>query len=499
MEYIMALDAGTTSSRTVIYDDNANTIASSQKEFTQIYPNPSWVEHNPIEIWETQLYTIKDALHKAGINAGDIKAIGITNQRETTIVWDKRTGKPIYNAIVWQCRRTSKMCDKLSDIVGFSEYVTENTGLVIDAYFSATKIKWILDNVDRAQKLADEGNLMFGTVDTWLIYNLTKGKSHVTDYSNASRTMLFNINKLKWDKFILDTLNIPESLLPDVVNSAGICAYTNEDVFGASVPISGIAGDQQASLFGQGCFSQGEAKNTYGTGCFLLMNTGNRPVKSKNGLVTTIAWATPKGVEYALEGSVFMGGALIQWLRDELGLIKNSPESYDCAIAVEDSCDAYIVPAFTGLGAPHWDMYARGIICNLTRGVNKNHIVRASLEAIAYQVRDLVAAIEADSAIRLKELMVDGGACANDFLMQFQSDILRVNVNRPENTESTALGACFLAGLGAGLFKDYEHLKSIRKTQKLFSPHMDEEKSLQLIKGWNRAVKMCTSMSNEKN
>lgn len=497
MEYIMALDAGTTSSRTVIYDENALEVSVSQKEFTQIYPNPSWVEHDPEQIWETQLYTIKDALAKAGLSPCDIKAIGIANQRETTLVWDKLTGKAIYNAIVWQCRRTSKLCEKLSDIVGFSDYVTENTGLVIDAYFSATKIKWILDNVKGAQELADENRLMFGTVDTWLIYKLTGGKAHITDYSNASRTMLYNIKELKWDKFILDTLGINESMLPKVVHSSGVCAYTDKDVIGSEIPISGIAGDQQASLFGQGCFSKGEAKNTYGTGCFLLMNTGSVPVKSKNGLVTTIAWATKDGVEYALEGSVFMAGALIQWLRDELCLIKTSEESYDCAVSEKDSCGVYIVPAFTGLGAPYWDMYARGMICNLTRGANKNHIIRASLEAIAYQVKDLLDAIEADSAIRLKELMVDGGACKNDFLMQFQSDILRVNVNRPKNTESTALGACFLAGLGVGLFKDYTHLKKIRQTQMLFTPDMDEDKSIELVKGWHKAVNMCMSMSEE--
>lgn len=491
MNYIMALDAGTTSSRTVIYDENAKVVGISQKEFRQIYPHPSWVEHDPEEIWETQLFTMKEALKKASLLPEDIKALGITNQRETTVVWNKATGEPLYNAIVWQCRRTSEMCDELGEIRGFSEYVEESTGLKLDAYFSATKIKWILENVEGARELAKNGEAVFGTVDSYLIYRLTGGKKHVTDYSNASRTMLYNIKELCWDEFILDTLDIPKKTLPEVVDSSGICAYTDEDIFGAQVPISGIAGDQQASLFGQGCFDKGEAKNTYGTGCFLLMNTGEKPVKSKNGLVSTIAWKSGNKVNYALEGSVFMGGALIQWLRDELELINTSEESYDCAMKTEDTQGAYIVPAFTGLGAPYWDMYARGIICNLTRGVNKNHIVRAALEAIAYQVSDLLSSIEADSAIRLKELMVDGGACANDFLMQFQSDILRVNVNRPQNTESTSLGAAFLAGLGAGIFKDTDELKKIRHTERIFCPEMGSEKAKELLDGWSKAVKMC--------
>lgn len=491
MDYIMALDAGTTSSRTVIYDECANVVSISQREFEQIYPHPSWVEHNPKQIWETQLFTIKDALKKANLKPGDIKAVGIANQRETTIVWNKQTGEPIYNAIVWQCRRTSEICDKLLKIKGFEEYVKDATGLTIDAYFSATKIKWILENVEGAREAAEKGLLLAGTVDSWLIYNLTAGRAHVSDYSNASRTMLYNIKQLKWDEFILDTLEIPSSLLPQVVASSGICAYTDEEVFGSSVPISGIAGDQQAALFGQGCFSAGEAKNTYGTGCFLLMNTGKNLVKSHNGLVSTIAWGGPNGVEYALEGSVFMGGAIIQWLRDELCMIKSSAESYECAMSVPDTAGAYIVPAFTGLGAPYWDMYARGIITNLTRGVNKNHLVRAALEAIAYQVKDLLDSIEADCAIRLKELMVDGGACANDFLMQFQSDILRVGVNRPVNTESTSLGAAFLSGLGAGLFKSTEELKKIRKTQCVFTPQMPQQRAEELILGWHKAVEMC--------
>lgn len=491
MEYIMSLDEGTTSVRSVIYDKNAKVVAQSQKEFTQYYPQPSWVEHDALQIWECQLFTIREALEKAGLKASDISAVGITNQRETTVVWDSLTGKPIYNAIVWQCRRTSSICEDLSATVGFGDYVKEHTGLVIDAYFSATKIKWLLDNVKGARELAEEGRLRFGTMDTWLIYNLTGKEKYVTDYTNASRTMMFDINKGKWDKFILDTIEIPACMLPEVVPSCGVCAYTSEEIFGAKVPIAGVAGDQQASLFGQGCFEEGEAKNTYGTGCFLLMNTGNKPVMSKNGLVTTIAWAEEGKIYYALEGSVFMGGATVQWLRDELQMVENSADTYQYAMSVPDTNGVYIVPAFTGLGAPYWDMHAKGIICNLTRGVGKAHIIRAVLEAICYQVKDLCDAIEADSAIRLKKLMVDGGACANDFLLQFQSDILQVEVDRPTNTESTALGAALLAGLGAGIFKDKSELKNIRKTDRLFIPAMQEEKLKELCAGWKSAVEMC--------
>lgn len=491
MEYIMSLDEGTTSVRSVIYNKNAGVISQSQKEFKQYYPHPSWVEHDANEIWACQLFTIKDALKKAGLCATDISAIGITNQRETTVVWDKRTGQPIYNAIVWQCRRTSAICDDLHKKLGFDEYVKEHTGLLIDAYFSATKIKWILDNVQGARKAALEGFLSFGTMDSWLIYKLTGGKKHLTDYTNASRTMMFDIKKGEWDDFILDTLQIPKSMLPELTDSCGICAQTSSEVFGSSVNISGIAGDQQASLFGQGCFEEGEAKNTYGTGCFLLMNTGQKPVESKNGLVTTIAWAQQGKIYYALEGSVFMGGAIVQWLRDEMEMISSSAETYKYAMSVKDTNGVYIVPAFTGLGAPYWDMNAKGIICNITRGVNKAHIIRASLEAICYQVKDLCEAIEADSEIRLKKLMVDGGACENDFLLSFQSDILNVDVDRPVNVESTALGAAFLAGLGCGIFKDKNELKNIRKTQRLFHPSMDEEKLKNLCAGWKEAVQMC--------
>ncbi len=491
MDYIMALDSGTTSCRTVIYDASAKPVSTAQHEFKQYYPYPSWVEHDAEEIWATQLKTMRETMAKAGLSAGDIKAIGITNQRETTVVWDRLTGKPITRAIVWQCRRTAGICEDLKKIKGFQTYVQKATGLVIDAYFSATKIKWIFDNVPEAAHLTAEGRLAFGTVDSWLIYKLTGGRAHVTDYSNASRTMLYNINRLCWDDFILDTLGIPAGILPEVVSSSGICAYSDPDVIGGSIPISGIAGDQQSSLFGQGCFSAGEAKNTYGTGCFLLMNTGSEPVRSQNGLVTTIAWGINGKVEYALEGSVFMGGATVQWLRDELKMIDCSAESEDCAMRVTDSNGVYIVPAFTGLGAPYWDMYAKGIICGLTRGASRDHIVRAALESIAYQVKDLLDAIEADSSIRLRELMVDGGACANNFLMQFQSDILRVNVNRPRNTESTSLGAAFLAGLGAGLFRDREQLKIMRETDKIFKPGMDEAGVRALTEGWEKSVRMC--------
>ena len=493
MRYLMALDAGTTSSRTVIYDEKANVIATSQKEFRQIYPNPSWVEHDPEEIWETQLYTIRNAIEKAGIDPKDIAGIGITNQRETTLVWDRATGKSVCNAIVWQCRRTADICDELDRDQAFHDYVQEHTGLIIDAYFSGTKIKWILDNVGGVRQRAEKGELCFGTVDSWLIYNLSGGTAHVTDYTNASRTMLFDIDKLDWDRYLLDRLGIPYSMLPKVVPSSGICAYADEALFGAAVPICGIAGDQQASLFGQGCFSAGEAMNTYGTGCFLLMNTGNKHVKSENGLVTTIAASSGEGVSYALEGSVFMGGALIQWLRDELGILKTSRESYECAVRAGSTLGVYIVPAFTGLGAPYWDMHARGMICNLTRGSGRDHIVRAALEAIAYQVADLVSAIEADSDIKLSELMVDGGACENDFLMQFQSDILATPVNRPLNPESTALGACFLAGLGCGVFRDAQELKKIRQTERMFTPDMTDSTRDELMSGWKAAVAMCRS------
>ncbi len=492
-EYILTLDQGTTSCRSILYDREANIIGISQKEFTQIFPQPSWVEHDAMEIWDTQLETIHTVIKESNIDVKDIKAVGITNQRETTVVWNKETGKPVANAIVWQCRRTAELCGELSQIPGFAEYIKNNTGLVIDAYFSAIKIKWIFDNIKGVRELADQGKLLFGTIDTWLLYQLTGGECHITDYSNASRTMLYNIKQLCWDNTILDRLNIPSSMLPKVVASSGICAYVHKDILGHAIPISGIAGDQQAALFGQGCFNEGEAKNTYGTGCFLLMNTGRQPIKSKSGLLTTIAWGVDGKIVYALEGSVFVGGAIIQWLRDQLGLIESAAESCQYALSVDDTNGVYVVPAFTGLGAPFWDMNARGLICGLTRGAGKAHIIRAALESVAYQTMELLNAVQADSDIELKELMVDGGACANDFLMQFQADILGKNVNRPVNTESTSLGAMFLAGLGAGVFKDISELKQIRKINKIFTPSMDNEKKQRLIEGWQTSVKMCMS------
>lgn len=495
-EYILTLDQGTTSCRSILYDKEANIIGVSQKEFTQIFPQPSWVEHDAMEIWKTQLETMHAVIKQTKINVNEIKAIGITNQRETTVMWNKDTGEPIANAIVWQCRRTAELCNELSKIPGFKEYIKENTGLVIDAYFSATKIRWLLDHVEGANELAQQGKLLFGTIDTWLVYRLTGGKSHITDYSNASRTMLYNIKQLKWDNTILDKLKIPSSILPKVVPSSGICAYLQKDILGCSIPISGIAGDQQAALFGQGCFNAGEAKNTYGTGCFLLMNIGQKPVESTNGLLTTIAWGLDGKIVYALEGSVFVGGAVVQWLRDQLGVIGSSAESYRYAVSIEDTNGVYVVPAFTGLGAPYWDMNARGLICGLTRGATKAHIIRAALESIAYQTMELLTAVQNDSSIKLKELMVDGGACSNDFLMQFQADILGQNVNRPFNTESTSLGAAFLAGLGAGIFNNMSELKQIRKTNKIFTPSIDNEKKQQLIEGWQNAVSMC--MAHQK-
>ena len=488
--YLLALDQGTTSCRTILYDERANPVSISQKEFTQIYPAPSWVEHDPMEIWETQLFTLRTAFEKAHISADEIAAVGITNQRETTVVWDRETGRPVYNAIVWQCRRTADICRSLEE-KGLSAYIQEHTGLIPDAYFSATKIKWILDNVPGARELAQKGRLLFGTIDTWLIYQLSGGKTHITDYTNASRTMLYDIKSLCWDKKLLDELEIPESMMPEVVPSSGELALMCGEILGTPIPICGVAGDQQAALFGQGCFSVGEAKNTYGTGCCLLMTTGEELVHSKNGLVSTIACGLGGRVEYALEGSVFVGGAVIQWLRDELGLIENAAQSCGYAQSVPDTNGVYLVPAFAGLGAPHWDMYARGIVCGLSRGASKAHIIRAALESIAYQTLELLEAIQADSGITLRELMVDGGACGNDFLMQFQADILGQNVNRPVNTESTALGAAFLAGLGAGVFQSRQQLKDIRRTDRIFSPQICADKRAALVKGWKDAVEMC--------
>lgn len=486
-KYIMALDQGTTSSRAIIFDHGGNIVASLNKEFTQIYPNPGWVEHDPMEIWKSQIDVAKAVLNKTGIKPEDIAAIGITNQRETTVVWDKNTGKPVYNAIVWQCRRTAPICDELKKS-GFDKKITEKTGLVVDAYFSGTKIKWILDNVEGTRDRALKGDLLFGNIDGWLIWNLTGGKVHVTDYSNASRTMLFNIHELKWDEEILKNLNIPASMLPDVKPSSYVYGYTDKSIFGVEIPIAGCAGDQQAALFGQTCYKSGMAKNTYGTGCFMLMNTGERAVPSHNGLLTTIAWGIDGKVEYALEGSIFIAGAAIQWLRDELKIIENSPQSEEYATRVKDTNGVYVVPAFVGLGAPYWDMYARGAILGLTRGAKREHIIRATLESLAYQTRDVLEAMQEDSGIKLSALKVDGGACANNFLMQFQSDILGVPVDRPTLIETTALGTSYLAGIATGFWKDRDEVAKNWGVDRHFEPTMDEETKEKLYKGWKKAV-----------
>ncbi len=487
-KYIMALDQGTTSSRAIIFNQEGEIVKTAQSEITQYYPNPGWVEHDPMEIWGSQSGVARGVLESSGIRPEEIAAIGITNQRETTVVWDKNTGKPIYNAIVWQCRRTAKICDNLKD-AGLEDYIRENTGLVIDAYFSGTKIKWILDNVEGAREKAENGELLFGNIDTWLIWNLTRGKVHVTDYSNASRTMIYNIKELKWDEKMLQELDIPISMLPEVKQSSEVYGTTDSRTFGgAEIPIAGIAGDQQAALFGQVCFQPGMAKNTYGTGCFMLMNTGEKMIHSKNGLLTTIAWGIDGKVEYALEGSIFVAGALIQWLRDELRILTDAKDSEYFATKVDDSNGVYIVPAFVGLGAPYWDMYARGTIVGLSRGSNRNHIIRASLEAIAYQVKDVLEAMEEDSGIKLQTLSVDGGAVDNNFLMQFQADMLGVNVERPKITETTALGAAYLAGLAVGFWKDKEEIVAKWSVDEVFQPEMEEEEKSKLYKGWKRAV-----------
>lgn len=487
-KYIMALDRGTTSSRCIIFDKDGNIIKVAQKEFEQIYPKPGWVEHDAMEIWGLQSGVMREAVDTAGINPEEIAAIGITNQRETTVVWDKKTGKPIYNAIVWQCRRTSEICDELKE-KGLTECIREKTGLIIDAYFSATKVKWILDNVEGARERAEKGELLFGTIDTWLIWKLTGGRVHVTDYSNASRTMMYNINTLEWDKDILKELDIPEIMLPEVKESSCVYGYTDSGLFAdIKIPIAGCAGDQQSALFGQNCFEEGTAKNTYGTGCFLLMNTGEKPVKSENGLLTTISWGVDGKVEYALEGSIFMGGASIQWLRDELRMIKSAADSEKYAMRVENTNGVYVVPAFTGLGAPYWDMYARGTIVGLTRGAKKEHLIRATLESIAYQTKDVLEAMQNDSGIELKSLKVDGGASNNNFLMQFQSDILNVKIDRPKIVETTALGAAYLAGLAVGFFKSKEDIKKRWVCDREFEPKMSEEVREKSYKDWKRAV-----------
>ena len=487
-KYILALDQGTTSSRAIIYNFEGQIVKVAQKEFTQIYPKAGWVEHDPMEIWGSQSGVVSEILATTGITAEEIAAIGITNQRETTIVWEKKTGKPIYNAIVWQCRRTSGICDELK-AAGMEKYIRENTGLVLDAYFSGTKVKWILDNVEGARQKAQAGELLFGTIDTWLIWNLTRGKVHVTDYSNASRTMLYNIKNLKWDEKILKELDIPASMLPEVKPSSAVYGNTDARIFGAEIPIAGDAGDQQAALFGQACYSPGMVKNTYGTGCFMLMLTGEKRVLSGNGLLTTIAWGINNKVEYALEGSIFIGGAAIQWLRDSLKIIYDAKDSEYFATKVEDSLGVYVVPAFVGLGAPYWDMYARGAILGLTRGTTRNHIIRATLESIAYQTRDVLELMRNECGIDLCDLRVDGGACANNFLMQFQADILGVPVERPEIIETTALGAAYLAGLAVGFWKDQSMIAERRKVNRIFKPGMDEDKKEKLYAGWKKAVK----------
>jgi len=487
MKYILALDQGTTSSRAIIFDHNGKVISVAQQEFTQIYPKPGWVEHDPEEILTSQINVAKQAIEKANINPKDIAAIGITNQRETTVVWEKDTGKPVYNAIVWQCRRTAPICDELKR-EGLENIIKEKTGLVIDAYFSGTKIKWILDNVPGVREKAEKGKVLFGNIDTWLIWNLTKGKVHVTDYSNASRTMIFNIHKLDWDEDILKHLQIPRVILPDPKPSSFIYGYTDKEIFGVEIPISGDAGDQQAALFGQACYKPGMVKNTYGTGCFMLMNTGEKAFASQHGLLTTIAWGINGKVDYALEGSVFITGAAIQWLRDGLKIIGTAAETESMALSVQDSGGVYVVPAFVGLGAPYWDMYARGLIIGITRGTTREHIVRATLESIAYQTRDVLEAMIQDSGIKLQSLRVDGGAVVNNFLMQFQSDILGVPVERPVVNETTALGAAYLAGLAVSYWQSTEEIENLWQMDKKFEPKMSQEEREKLYKGWKKAV-----------
>ena len=485
-KYILTLDEGTTSARAVLFDKGGNAVSAAQREFKQIYPQPGFVEHDPVEIFSVQYAAVTEAITAIGASADEIAAVGVTNQRETTIIWDKNTGEPIYNAIVWQCRRTSEMCDKLR-ADGLEEYIRKTTGLRIDAYFSATKIKWILDNVPGARDRAENGELLFGTVDTWLIWKLSGGKIHVTDRTNAARTMLYDIHSLTWDKRILEILQIPKCMLPEVRSSSEI--YGNVNILGAEIPVSGIAGDQQAALFGQKCFCEGDIKNTYGTGCFLLVNTGSTAYESKNGLITTIAADAGDNICYALEGSVFVGGAVIQWLRDELGLIASAAESEKAALSVPDSAGVYIVPAFAGLGAPYWDMYARGTICGLTRGSGKNHIIRACLEAIAYQTNDLITALKADTGLPINHIRADGGAAANNFLMQFQADISDVGVIRPVQTEATAAGAAYLAGLAVGFWKNKNEILRLPDKQTEFKPAINAKHREAMTEGWKRAVR----------
>ncbi len=496
-KYVMALDAGTTSNRCILFNEKGEMCSVAQKEFKQYYPKPGWVEHDANEIWSCMLGVAVEAMHKINATAADIAAIGITNQRETTIVWDKATGEPVFHAIVWQCRRTSEYCDSLKE-KGLVDAIRAKTGLVIDAYFSGTKLRWILENVPGVRERAEKGELLFGTVETWLIWKLSGGKVHVTDYSNASRTMMFNINDLKWDDEILKELNVPKCMLPEAKPSSCVYGETDPSLFGGPIKIGGAAGDQQSALFGQTCFNPGEAKNTYGTGCFMLMNTGEKPVFSKNGLVTTIAWGLDGKVEYALEGSIFVAGAAIQWLRDEMRLIDTSPDSEYMASKVPDTNGCYVVPAFTGLGAPHWDQYARGTIVGITRGVNKYHIIRATLDSLAYQVNDVLTAMKADSGIDLAALKVDGGACANNLLMQTQADIINAPVLRPQCVETTAMGAAYLAGLAVGYWASKEDVIQNWAIDRTFTPNMDDEVRAKRIKGWNKAVRQAFDWAKDE-
>ena len=497
MKYIMAFDAGTTSNRCIIFDKKGNICSVAQREFKQIYPKAGWVEHDANEIWATQYGVAAEAMQKIGVSAKDIAAIGITDQRETTIVWDKATGEPVYNAIVWQCRRTSEYCDTLKD-KGLENSFREKTGLTIDAYFSATKLKWILDNVKGARAKAEKGELLFGTVETWLIWKLTKGKVHITDYSNASRTMMFNINTLEWDKDILEELNIPKCMLPTPMPSSCVYGETDPDFFGHPIKIAGAAGDQQSALFGQTCFNKGEAKNTYGTGCFMLMNTGTKPVFSNNGLLTTIAWGIGGKVNYALEGSVYVAGASIQWLRDEMHIIDSAPEADYMASRVPDTNGCYVIPAFTGLAAPYWDQYARGTVVGLTRGVNKYHFIRATLESIAYSTYDLAMQMEKDLGSKIKSLKIDGGASRSDFLMQVQSDLLDKELLKPTCIETTAMGAAYLAGLAVGYWKNQDEIKKNWKVKKVFKNSITKENREKRIKGWHKAVKYAMGWAKDE-
>lgn len=496
-KYVMALDQGTTSARCIIYDREGRQISSAQKEFRQIYPKEGWVEHDAMEIWSTQIGVAQEAMLKINAAYENIDSIGITNQRETTVVWEKESGKPVYNAIVWQCRRTAPYCKKLKEC-GMDDFFEKRTGLLIDPYFSATKLKWILENVEGAYEKAKRGELLFGTVETWLIWKLTGGRVHITDYSNASRTMMFNIYDLKWDEDILRELDIPAVMLPEARPSSMVYAESDPKIFGGPVKIAGAAGDQQAALFGQTCFEEGETKNTYGTGGFMLANTGKTPVRSRNGLITTIAWGIGDEVSYALEGSVFISGATIQWLRDEMKLLDNAAESEMMAGKVEDTAGAYIVPAFAGLGAPYWNPYARGAIVGLTRGVNKNHIVRAALESMAYQTKDLISSMEDDMGRSISRFKVDGGASANDFLLQFQADVLDMPVYRPDCIETTSLGAAYLAGLATGYWKNRSDILANWRTDKIYEPNMDSVRREELLRGWKRAVRSVLAWADEQ-